>query len=166
MSPGGLRVRLLAPDDASETALQSRFFARCATSFAQQTPAWSRVIVGIGEDEPLTLGCFAEDELVGVLPAFRFEGPLGAVLNSVPQAGPLGGVACQGEIDAAPVYASLLEAYLELARERDCALASVITNPLWPDRDLHTPLGADFELENRCLVLDPHVSQRLRMFFV
>jgi hypothetical protein len=92
---------------------------------------------------------------VGVLTAYRFEGPLGAILNSVPQAGPLGGVACGPEIDPEPIYHALLTAYVELARSTGCAVATVISNPFWPDNDLcERCFDPDYELENVCQVLD------------
>ena len=63
------------------------FLDRCPTSFAQQTPSWRDVIAAAGTDEPAWLGCWQRGALAGVLPAFRFEGPLGAILTSVPSNG-------------------------------------------------------------------------------
>jgi hypothetical protein len=130
------------------------FFDACQTSYAQQTRPWRDVIFGMGVDEPLFLGCRDAGVLVGVLPAYRFDGPLGAILTSVPQAGPLGGVACRAS-PREPVYEALTGAFLELARERGCALASLITSPIWPDRSLYERCRQpDFALDNSCLVLD------------
>lgn len=147
-------VSLLRAGDPADDAKLDAFFEACPTSFAQQTPGWRDVITAIDRDEPLFLACSEGGALCGVLPAYRFEGPLGAILTSVPQAGPLGGVAVHPEADAPPLYTALLDAFAALARERDCALASVITNPIWPDRELYGPFAADFTLENSCLVLD------------
>ena len=146
-------VRLPAEGD-SDAELEE-FFEACPTSFAQQTPGWRRVIHGVGVDEPLFLGCREGQTLVGVLPAYRFAGPLGAILTSCAQAGPLGGVATLPGIDVERVYPALLDAFLELATERDCAVATVITNPFWPDRELcEGTFAPDFVLENVCQVLD------------
>jgi hypothetical protein len=151
---GPLETCLLRDDPAAEAELVD-FFEACPTSFAQQTPAWRRVIAEQGRDEPLFLGCRRAGELLGVLPAYRYEGPLGAILNSVPGAGPLGGVACRSPREAEPIYAALLCAYLELARERRCVLATAMSNPIWPDAALYERLFApDYVLENTCLVLD------------
>ena len=70
----------------------------------------------------------------------------------MPGAGPLGGVACAPDADAPAVYATLLDAYLELARERGCAAASLITNPFWPDLERYR--GPDCVLRNTCQALD------------
>ena len=151
----GVRVDRLAAGDPGADAELEAFFAACPTSFAQQTPAWRDAIASLGEDEPLYLGARSAGGLVGVLPAWRYEGPLGAILTSAAQAGPLGGVACRPGIEPGPVYAALLGAFRELARERGCALASVLTNPFWPDAELcERELAPDFVLENACQVLD------------
>jgi len=131
------------------------FFEACPESFAQQTTAWRDVIAPIGPDEPIFLGCRDGGRLVGVLPAYRFAGPMGAILTSVPQPGALGGVAALPGADRESVYSALVEALLKVARDRDCSLATVIENPFRPDRALYDrTLEPDFVLENRTLVLD------------
>lgn len=150
-----LHTAVLDTDRAATLAELSAFFAACPTSVAQQTPGWLRVIEALGVDQPRFIGCRRGDALVGVLPAWRFEGPLGAILTSCAQAGPLGGVACLADADADSVYASLIEAFLALAAEEGCAVATLITNPFWPDRDrCEQRLQPDFVLENLCQVLD------------
>ena len=146
--------RLPARDPDTDAELDA-FFATAPTSFAQQTPAWRDAIASLGEDEPLYLGARRAGRLVGVLPAWRFAGPLGAILTSAAQAGPLGGVACLPGGDPEPVYAALLGAFRALAVDRGCALASVLTNPFWPDTELcERHLEPGFVLENQCQVLD------------
>ncbi len=146
-----MKVELLRNGDAELWD----FFEACPHSVAQQTPGWRAVIEELGEDEPLFLGCRDAGRLLGVLPGYRFEGPLGALLVSSAQAGPLGGVAAHPAADRDRVYAALLGAFVELAAARGCALASVISNPFWPDRELCAHhLKPDYVLENRCQVLD------------
>jgi hypothetical protein len=149
-----LDVTVLASDPATDAEVGA-FLDACPTSVAQQTTGWRDVITSVDRDEPLFLGCRDAGRLVGVLPAYRFRGPLGAILTSVPQAGPLGGVACHPDVDAAGVYEALLTAYIELGHSADCALVTAITNPFWPDRELYDRFFApDFVLENSCQVLD------------
>jgi hypothetical protein len=153
--PRELDVAVLPASDPAVDAELGTFMEACPTSFAQQTPGWRNVVTSIDRDEPLFLGCRHAGRLVGVLPAYRFEGPLGAILTSAAQAGPLGGVACLPETDPAPVYEALLGAFAELATSTGCALATVITNPFWPDRDLcERYLSPDYVLTNVCQVLD------------
>ncbi len=150
-----LEVAVLATAEPALDAELEAFFSACPSSFAQQTSGWRDAIRSLGADEPMFLGCRRAGALVGVLPAYRFAGPLGAILNSVPQAGPLGGVACLPEADPEPVYAALLRAFAELGASTGCALASLISNPFWPDRDrVERHLEPDYVLENVCQVLD------------
>jgi hypothetical protein len=145
---------LPAGDPAADRELEA-FFDACPTSFAQQTVGWRDVIASLGVDEPIMLGCRRAGALVGVLPAYRFAGPLGAILTSCAQAGPLGGVACLPEQDTEAVYAALLEAFVGVATARGCAVASVLSNPFWPDLELlERLLVPQFVLENACQVLD------------
>jgi hypothetical protein len=123
VSGAALDVSVLPAESDIDRELDS-FFGDCPTSFAQQTRHWREVITCLGADEPLFLGCRRNGRLVGVLPAYRFDGPLGAILNTVPQAGPLGGVACREVEDADAVFGALLSAYASLAAETGCALAS------------------------------------------
>ena len=158
MRADALSVQVMPSGDPDADAELDAFFAACPASFAQQTVGWREVIGGLSADEPMFLGCRSnggpEGDLVGVLPAYRFAGPQGAILCSVPQAGPLGGVACRG-VDAEAIYASLIESYVGLAKATECALATLITNPIWPDRErCERLLAPDYVLENSCLVLD------------
>ena len=156
MSPAGAVevVRLPVGDAAQEQELCA-FFEACPQSTVQQTPAWRDLILQIDADEALFLGARRDGALIAVLPAYRFQGPLGAVLNSVPQVGPLGGVACRPDVDPEPATRALLEAFLTLARETGCATATVVTSPLWPDAERYQRVApADYTLRNRCLVLD------------
>jgi len=147
-----MQTELLAESRLDEI---DAFFDACPESVAQQTTAWRDVIAPLGPDEPIFLGCRDGGRLVGVLPAYRFEGPLGAILTSVPQPGALGGVAHLPGADAEAVYASLVGALLDTARDRRCALTTVIENPLRPDRALYDRfMKPDFVLENRTLILD------------
>lgn len=151
----GVEVTVVDPRGGAADVELGRFFESCGESFAQQTPGWCKVIDSMGVDEPSVLVCRDGAEIIGALPAYRFEGPLGAILISCAQAGPLGGVACRDSTQREAIYAALIRAFRALAADRGCALATLITNPLWPDRDLCADLlEPDFELENVCQVLD------------
>ena len=152
---GSVCVERLPAGSAAVDAELEAFFAACPTSFAQQTPAWRNVIASLGEDEPLFLGCRQGRDLVGVLPAYHFQGPLGGILTSCAQAGPLGGVAVLPDADVRAVYRALLGRFVELAADRSCAVATAIGNPFWPDAGLYEEfLAPDYTLQNVCQVLD------------
>jgi len=148
-------VTIVPAEDLSGTDDIRDFLDACPGSFAQQTPAWRDVINGIGEDTPAFLACHDRGALVGVLPAYHFEGPFGAILVSCCQAGPLGGVACLPGAETELVYQALLEAFVELGRQRGCRLATVICNPFQPDQTIcRRYLEPDYVLENVTQVLD------------
>ncbi len=150
---GSLETSVIASREAEEAV--GRFLDDCPTSFAQQTPGWSRVIQSVGGDEGFYVVCRRGNDLVGALPAYVYGGPLGRILTSAAQAGALGGVACAERVDPEPVYEALLGAFLAFARDRECALATVYGNPIWPDHELcERILEPDYVLENACQVLD------------
>ncbi len=151
---GVVDVFLVSPHDAAEV---EALLDACPTSVAQQTLAWRNVVVGMGQDEAMCLGCRQSEsgKLVGFLPAYRFEGPLGAILVSCAQVGSLGGVVSHPQVDRRSVYQALLQAFVDLAISKNCAVATVISNPFYPDSDLcERHLAPDYVLENTCQVLD------------
>lgn len=154
-----LKTYVVQGRDPAADARIEVFLDACPSSFAQQTIGWRNVIAPIGPDESHFLVCQRREEIVGVLPAYAFQGSLGKILTSVPQAGPLGGIACSRDQAAGDIYAALLEAYIALARSLGCALASLITNPFSPDRELYERcVRPDYLLENKTQVLDLRVS--------
>lgn len=131
------------------------FLDACPTSCAQQTSSWSAVIEGIGPDRSRYVVCRDGTRTVGVLPAHLCPGPLGPILTSAAHAGALGGVACAPELEPEPVYRALLAGFEALARAEDAALATVYSNPIWPDDELvERLLAPHYVLENTCQVLD------------
>jgi len=148
-------VGVLSAADARSEAEVDAFLDACEASVAQQTLCWRDVICEVDRDEPRFLLCRDRGELVGILPAYRFEGRLGAILTSVPQAGALGGVACERRGREEAIYAQLLTSFGELAREWKCELATAISSPFWPDAVFYQRhLAPDYVLENQCLALD------------
>ena len=131
------------------------FLDECPTSVAQQTPVWAAVIEALGPDRSFFVVCRDGERVVGVLPAHLSPGPLGSILTSAAHAGALGGVACAEDVEREPVYSALLEAFAALARAKEAALATVWSNPFWPDDELvERLLAPEFVLENACQVLD------------
>jgi len=131
------------------------FLETCPTSFAQETPGWAAVIEAIGPDRSRYVVCRDGARTVGVLPAHLCTGPLGSILTSAAHAGALGGVASASDVEREPVYRALLAAFEELARAEGAALATVYTNPIWPDHEqVERFLEPHYVLENACQVLD------------
>jgi hypothetical protein len=130
------------------------------TPIAQLSVAWSDVIAPLGPDAPSFLVARdpGRNEVVGGLPLYCFRGPSGAVLTSVPQAGPLGGAIVRRGVpdEREPaIYAALLRAALDLGRAQGCVSLTIITNPFSGDERLYRDAAPpDLVLNNFCQVID------------
>lgn len=117
-----------------------RLLSECPNAFIQQSTAWTDVIAGLGPDRPLFLVCCQDGRDVGGLPLYLFEHPLGNILTSVPQPGPLGGVFVRDDLPAGQrdaVYAALLARAEIIARDHGCLSLTIITNPFTPDTECY-----------------------------
>ncbi len=116
-----------------------RFVLSCSRAVVQQTWEWSEMICEAGPDEPVFF--LARDEVnrpVGAMPAFYFEGPLGSLLLSNPEAGGYGGIVVENSVRSPDVHRALQQSFLEEARQRGCALASVTTPPFFGALDMYS----------------------------
>lgn len=156
-----MNVRLIRLSDPAR-ADYDRFFATCPGAFLQQSTAWAEVIAGLGPDEPLFLLAEEAGAPVAGLPLYLYTHPRGAVLTSVPQAGPLGGVFLRPGLPAeqsAASYRALLEAAVALAHDHRCLALSLITHPFDNDLPVYQAcLQPDYVFENftQFIVLDEH----------
>lgn len=75
------------------------------------------------------------EEIVGLLPFLKKEGPLGPVFNSLAYYGSNGGV-IQDKLDK-EAKISLINTFYEMAEKADSASATIITNPLLQDSDFY-----------------------------
>jgi hypothetical protein len=149
----GLRTAVVPYREAS--AEVQAFLEDSPESFAQQTPGWARVVEAVGPDRSSVVLCRDGARLLGILPAHLAPGPLGSILVSAAQAGALGGVALAGGVEPEPVTAALLAGFTAFARAQGAALATVYTNPIWPDSErIERLLAPEYVLENACQVLD------------
>lgn len=131
-----------------------RLFEASPSAFIQQSTLWSEVIGALSEDEPVFLIAFHEqtgDDIAG-LPLYRYRGPHGSVLNSVPMAGPMGGIFIK---DGVPdelrraAYEILMKQALVVAEESECLSLTLITNPFRDDREFYERyLDPSYVLEN------------------
>lgn len=111
-------------------------FETCPDALVQQSTSWADVIAPLGPDEPVFLLARLAGEPAAALPLYHFRAEPGAILTSVPQPGPLGGVFTRpglAEDVRKELYASLLSAALDEARARDCVTLTIITNPFRAD---------------------------------
>src|SRR5437867_2601579 len=76
----------------SDRLRYDQLFGACPRASIQQSSLWAEVIGDIGPDQPMFLLANDGGQDVAGLPLYLYEHPLGNVLSSVPQPGPLGGV--------------------------------------------------------------------------
>lgn len=148
------RVEWLTRDHAQP---YETLYHECAGSLVQQSVQWADVLSASIPDTPY-FGVLrdAMGAVVAGLPVYHFEGASGAILTSVPHAGPLGGILSRddlGDEDRQQVYSALLDAALALARDLGCAALTVISHPFRPDSGLYVEARRpDYVLHNFCQV--------------
>jgi hypothetical protein len=139
-------------DDEAGRARYDALFESCPGAFIQQSSLWADAIAPLGPDRPLLLVWHDGTRDVAGLPLYLYLHPLGNVMTSVPQPGPLGGIfvrpgLVEDEVERA--YAGLLARAVELARQEECLAFTVITNPFAPDLDRYRRhLEPEYELRN------------------
>ncbi len=138
--------------DCELVARYDRLFESCPDALIQQSTYWCEAIRDLGPDRPLFLLCHDGGEDLAGLPLYLFEHPLGNILTSVPQPGPMVGIFCRGglpEQQVAEIYRELLAAAVALARRYRCLTLTLITNPFADDLHLYERfLAPDAVLEN------------------
>lgn len=148
----GTTVTAFSLDDPAGRQRYDALFARCPDAFIQQSTRWAEVIAPLGPDHATFLLAERDGVAVAGLPLYRFDGPAGAVMTSVPQAGPLGGIFAAPELTPdlrEDAYAALLAAAVAAARDGRCRTLTLITDPLAGDIGLYRRhLRPDLEFEN------------------
>ncbi len=118
--------------EAADEAAWERFVSAHPASLVYATLAFRRFLRCVTGAEDQYLAAFEGGRIVGVLPAFlQPDRGRGAVLNSLPFFGSIGGVlADEGRAD---VSGALLDAFDRLAQDARCISRTVITSPLESD---------------------------------
>ena len=128
-----MNISLLTPE---REASYERFVSARPLATLYASAAYRRFLRAVtGEDDRYLIATESGD-IVGVLPAFlQRDHGRGAVLNSLPFFGSIGGVLVdQARRDVAD---ALLDAFSRMADEEDCISRTIITSPLDGDVALH-----------------------------
>lgn len=138
--------------DVSLRNCYDRLFEASPRAFLQQSTYWAEVIKDLGPDKPIFLLCRDGSHDVAGLALYLYEHPLGNILTSVPQPGPLGGIFFREGLSASEIegiYATLLSGAQEQAEENCCLALTIITNPFFDDLKLYERyLAPTFVFEN------------------
>jgi Acetyltransferase (GNAT) domain len=125
----GIDVRCLQPSDEAD---YQRFVDAQPASLVYASLAFRNFLSRVTNGEDRYLIAVERNAVVGVLPAFlQPDRGHGAVLNSLPFFGSIGGVlAARGRDDVA---AALLDGFDRVAADAGCISRTIITSPLDPD---------------------------------
>jgi len=93
---------------------------------------WRDVTTTVTGGKARYLICRDNHRIVGVMPAFLFDGAAGRVLNSLPFYGSHGGPLVDESTESARHL--MLKVFDNLARDNNCVSSTFITNPFDPDR--------------------------------
>lgn len=118
--------------DDSQTAAYERFVSSQPASTIYASSAYRDFLRSVTHESDRYLVASEDGEIVGVLPAFlQRDRGRGAVMNSLPFFGSLGGVLAANR--RREVANALLDAFTRLADEERCISRTIITSPLDPD---------------------------------
>ena len=118
-------VRLLSTSQCLQAA---EGFETPGPLCASLLPVWGPAFKQRGGFEYLVLGSFDASSLTGFLPFAIREGPFGPVIHSTPYVAYGGPVAREAQ-----VAAGLVEALLELAKQRGALTVTVCLPPFYPE---------------------------------
>lgn len=147
-----LSIQQFSLEDRDVRTRYDRLFDSCPTAFIQQSSQWAEVIKDLGPDLSILLLCSGGGEELAGLPLYLFQQEAGAILTSVPQPGPLGGVFVRSSVareTEAEIYQCLLEAALRISAQQGVVALTIITNPFADDFSLYAKaLRPRYVLEN------------------
>jgi len=148
-----MEVELLEQGDEIEYV---EFLSNCEYSMAQHTLGWRNIVEELLKDKSYYFIAKENGEIVGVLPAFVKENPIGNIMNSIPFAGGYGGVVTRYNIrDKENIYKALFDEMVYYAKEKECILISISTPPFSMDLDLYMALfKPDYILPNFIQYID------------
>lgn len=120
-------------------------------------PFYRDMLVKINIGEPLYLGCWKNNHLVGMLPGFLKVSDIGTVYSSLPFFGPNAGVLCDNtKDDYRRIHSELLNYLLHYLRENiDMISASIYTPFLFKSFDIYDEILDDaIQVRKDTLFLD------------
>jgi len=95
-------------------------------SVVQQTEDWIKINKSIrGDEETHYIAYESDGKISGVLPLCIIKNKLGNIMNSLPYHGSYGGIVC----DNKNLYETLIEDAIKLAKEKDCVLFTIVSDP-------------------------------------
>ena len=140
-----IRVDLLT--DAKK-GLYEEFLDNAEISSAMYSLEWSRAICDLGKDSSYFIVAEEDGKIVGVLPLYYYKGRFGNLLNTNAWH-TISGITCLSNCDRKRVYEELLDYCLYLAKELDCSVVSIGTNPFLEDKEYYFEVfKPDYVMEN------------------
>ncbi|MGH9438982.1 MAG: GNAT family N-acetyltransferase [Terriglobia bacterium] len=124
----GISVRQLSPlDDGAMINFLDELGQESPSVLGYHYPFYRDVLESAGIGEPIYLGAYSENALVGYLPAFSRDSEVGAVWGSLPFFGPNAGVLCHKGQERHAIHSALVRGLLERAGQAGALSCSIYT---------------------------------------
>ena len=112
------------------------YIFRSPDSFIQQTTSWAEIASPVSKDQPVFLYEERSDYFIGGS-LYLFNSQLGNILVSNIQAGSMGCITYNGEVNQRDfAYHNLMEEVIRIAKDNDCVSITLTSNPLSDDASL------------------------------
>lgn len=140
-----IKVDLLT--ESKESAYE-KFLGNVKFSSPQHSLRWRDFVCSLGMDVPYFVIAESDGSIVGALPLYYYKGRFGNLLTTNAWH-TISGIICSDDGNKRDIYKSLLDYSLNLAKELDCAVLSIGTNPFLNDIAYYKEyFQPDYMLEN------------------
>ncbi len=134
-------------DKTQENTFQE-FLEKLPCCSAQTSLNWRNLICDLTNDIPYFIVAKQDNKIVAVMPLYYFKNKFGNILTSNAW-NTISGILCSPDIlDKKQVYSKLIEYSLSLAKDLDCSVLTVGSNPFMNDKNFYSPLNPDYVLDN------------------
>jgi hypothetical protein len=135
--------------EKNEEALFQDFVQKIPFCSVQNGLNWRNLICDMKKDKPYFVVTKRNNEITGALPLYFFKSKFGNVLTSNAY-NTISGIQCSSKKNSEQkqIHEMLLGYSISLAREMDCSVLTVGTNPFIDDQDFYSPMQPDYVLEN------------------
>jgi len=142
-----VRIKILTTQDENRVR---KFLDNYDNALAQHTLEWKEIIKEQETDKDYYLIAKNKERIVGVLPLFLYENPLGNILQSIPYPGGYGGILALPE-NREEIFKKLCKYAIDLAKKNKCVTLTICTPPFDDPQNLDLYkkyFQPDFEREN------------------
>lgn len=129
-------MKIINFEDKFECENYDKHINKCKLSFIQQSTKWGKIVNGISGDIPKFFYAEYAEGLI-TCSMYLYKGEYGNIMVSNIQAGNIGCISYQGESGGKEsAYRKMIESVVDEARNCNCMLVTITSNPFDDDLDL------------------------------